>query len=189
MLTQAARRFSITRSAMRSAAARSGRLVNTNSVRMREPLVNGWITKLESQNLFYARVVQAPRLAHEIVRFGERGARHARRPRQASGIGDQVQPVAHLHARVVARVVETLGRLVLQRAAGDRGEVVGMDVVGVDVVLGAQHRTAGAQALEWQSVGSIDTRRAQHDETYTARGAPCGKLPLRIRAPLRARGA
>src|SRR5580765_5658206 len=135
MLTQAASRFSITRSASRSAAARSGTLVNTNSVRMGESLVNGRIAKLEPQNLFQARVVQASRFAHEIVRLpGERGARYARRPRQSRGTGDQVKPVAHLHARVVAGVVDALGRFVLKRTAGDRGEIVAVDVVGIDVV-------------------------------------------------------
>src|SRR5580765_6975208 len=128
MLTQAASRFSITRSASRSAAARSGTLVNTNSERMGESLVNGRIAKLEPQNLFQARVVQASRLAHEIVRplgeRGARGARHTRRPRQSRGIGDQVKPVAHLHSRVVAGVVDPLRRLVLERTAGDRGEIV-----------------------------------------------------------------
>src|SRR5882672_1042025 len=98
MLTQAARRFSISRSAMRSAAARSGTLVSTNSVRMREALVDGRVAKPQAEHALHARVVEPPRLAHERIAIRRHaafdlGARKARRTRQGVTRGDQIHPV------------------------------------------------------------------------------------------------
>src|SRR5678815_1131485 len=106
MLTHAARRFSITRSAMRSAAARSGRLVSTSSVRMFQPFMDGREAQADAELALEFAIVKPPRFAHEIAGVGERGTRHPRRSRQARGVGYEVQPVAQLHARVVAGVID-----------------------------------------------------------------------------------
>src|SRR5678815_4094578 len=106
MLTQAARRFSISRSAMRSAAARSGTLVNTNSVRMGEALVDGRVAEAQPEHALHARVVEAARLAHERIAFRRHAAldlraRQARRPRQAVARSDELHPVGHAQLAVV----------------------------------------------------------------------------------------
>ena len=48
-----------------------------------------------------------------------------------------------------------------QRGDTGRREVVGVDVVGVAVIGRAQRRQPLVQALDGQTVGSIDTRGAQ----------------------------
>src|SRR5688572_32838916 len=70
MLTQAARRFSTSMSARRSAAARSGRLVNTKSVLMLQTLVDRRMAQPDAQLALQARIVQPARLVHERVQLG-----------------------------------------------------------------------------------------------------------------------
>src|SRR5262245_38443560 len=118
MLTQAARRCSITRSAIFSAAARSGRLVSTSRVRMFQPFEDGRIAKLHAQDPFRAGVVELTGFGHEIVLDDGR----ARRARQSCTVGDKIEPVAHLHARVIAGVVDARRSIVLERATHDRRE-------------------------------------------------------------------
>src|SRR5688572_26518278 len=110
MFTQAATRFSISASASRSAAARSGRFVSTSKLRMFEPFLNRRMTQANSQRALQASVVQAPRVVHEGQQFrryapGRLGARDARRARQAGAVGDQIEPGTHLELGVVRRVV------------------------------------------------------------------------------------
>src|SRR5438270_4595897 len=100
MLTQAASFFSTSASASRSAAARSGRLVNTNSVLMAQSFVHGGMAQAHAQHALQACVVQAARLLHERERLrwhksGDLAARHTRRSRQAGVVGYPVQPLAH----------------------------------------------------------------------------------------------
>ena len=57
-----------------------------------------------------------------------------------------------------------LRRAPVQGRHAGAGQVVGMDVVGVDIVLGAQHRAAAHQALTRVAAGpvsGIDARDAQ----------------------------
>ena len=70
-----------------------------------------------------------------------------RRARQAVEVGRQVEVVAHLQLAVVAGVVDALRPPAPQRRGQRARQVVGVDVVGVDVVLGAQHRRALAAAV------------------------------------------
>src|SRR5205085_8103244 len=100
MLTHAARFFCTSVSASRSAAGRSGRLVNTKSALMGESFAYGGIRKPHAEHLLQARVLQSPGLAHEAKcprrhEIGDALARDARRARQVSVIGDEIQPVAH----------------------------------------------------------------------------------------------
>ena len=60
----------------------------------------------------------------------------------------QVEPVSHPQLAVVGRVVDAVRRIVFEGARDARGEIVGVDVAGVDVVLRAQDRRTGPQSLE-----------------------------------------
>src|SRR5258706_4857377 len=91
--THAARRCSIRRLAMRSATARSGTLVNTNSALMLESLVNGGVAQAHAEQALHACVVEAARLGHERVALRRHAARdlaarQARRMRQAASRAD-----------------------------------------------------------------------------------------------------
>src|SRR5205807_682218 len=107
MLTQAASCFSTSRSASRSAAERSGRLVNTKSVLMPQSFIDGRVAQAHAEHLLHAPVVEATRFAHERIKIsrGEIGhlcTGYALGPRQAGVLGDEVKPVAHLHFRGVS---------------------------------------------------------------------------------------
>src|SRR6185369_13735211 len=121
MLTQAASRFSTRLSASRSAAARSGRLVNTNSVLMRQSFIYGRVAQLQAENPLQAPVVQSPRFVHERKQL--RGyarlrlaACDAQRPWQPGARRDEVEPLAHLETAIVRGVVGARGCVVLERA-------------------------------------------------------------------------
>src|ERR1700694_5864067 len=110
MLTQAASCFSISISASRSAAARSGRLVNTKSVLMPQSFVDGWVAQAHAEHLLHAAVVQPARFGHE----GQKLRRNAptrffpgnsRWTRQTGMLCDEVQPIRHFHFGVVCDVV------------------------------------------------------------------------------------
>src|SRR5690349_17885920 len=106
MLTHAARFCCTSVSASRSAAGRSGRLVNTKSVLMGESFAYRGIQEPHAEHLLQARVIQSPRLAHEAQRrrrheICEALTRYARRAGQASIVGDQIEPVAHAQLAIV----------------------------------------------------------------------------------------
>ncbi len=112
------------------------------------------------------------------------GARHAWRPGKTTKIGGEVEVVAHAQLGVVADVVDALGRAPVQcRDAGTR-QVVGMDVVGVDVVLAHQHRRAAREALARMArpVGGVDARHAQHAHPHAARASEVAHSRLGIGA-------
>src|SRR5690348_9871826 len=128
MLTHAARFFCTSTSASRSAAARSGRLVNTKSVLMRESFAYRGIGEPQAEHLLQARVVQSPRLAHEAQRLRRQQicdalARYARRARQVSVGGDQIEPIAHAQLAIVGGVIDAGRRIRLERARERRGQI------------------------------------------------------------------
>src|SRR5919197_520226 len=99
MFTHAASFFSTSDCASRSATARSGKLVNTNSVFITQSFVHCGMAKPHAEHRLQPAIVEAPRLLHEAeqLRRHERAdllTRHARRSRQARMIGDEVQPLA-----------------------------------------------------------------------------------------------
>src|SRR5262245_58789758 len=120
MLTHAASCFSTSMSARRSATARSGTLVNTNSVLMEYSLLHGWVSELHAEPMLHPRIVEPPRLAHERIDLGTHARRYersrkARRARQAMTIGDEVHPVCHQELAVVGRVVDARRGVQLER--------------------------------------------------------------------------
>jgi hypothetical protein len=61
----------------------------------------------------------------------------ARRARQMERVGDEVEPRTHLHLAVVAHVVRAV-RAAAEKRSDDRAcEIVGVDVIRIDVVVGA----------------------------------------------------
>jgi hypothetical protein len=96
------------------------------------------------------------------------GARDARRARQAAEVGRQVEVVAHAQLAVVAGVQHALRQPAVQRGHAGARQVVGVDVVGVDVVLGRQHRRAALQALARVAAGAVAGVDAGHAQDVTA---------------------
>jgi hypothetical protein len=147
---------------------------------MAQSMLNGRVLQPHAQDTLEAAVVEAPRFQHEGQKpLGNRllGGlqRNARRAPQAMRVGDEIQPIPELHFGVVARVIDARRRIVVERAAHDRGEIICMDMVGIDIVLRTQHRRSGAQPRERQAVAGIDPRRAQYDEGNASGGAPFGE--------------
>src|SRR5688572_15367889 len=99
MLTQAASCRPISVSARRSAAARSGRLVNTSSVAMvqmsPESVVDGGVTQPYPQFVFQQAVGKAARFRGEGI---DRLA--AGKARQAGEVRHQVEPISQLQLAV-----------------------------------------------------------------------------------------
>src|SRR3954452_7962195 len=111
MFTQAATCFSSSWSASFSAAARSGRLVKTSRTLISQSLVDRWVAQPDAEHALQPRVVEAPRFLHERKQggrnyLGREPLRDAWRPRQRVGVGDQVEPVPHLHHAVVRGIVD-----------------------------------------------------------------------------------
>jgi hypothetical protein len=139
-----------------------------------------------------AAIVETARLAHERQR---RGAQHlgrllaadARRSRQTESVGDEIIPIAHVQFRVIAGVHDTVGPAPLQRGEANSGKIVGVNVVGVHVLLFSQGGQAATQPFERQAVGSIDSRNAKDGNAATGRAAEVAQLPFRIETPLAAR--
>src|SRR5437660_466487 len=94
MLTQAASCFSTSR----SAAARSGRLVNTKSVLMPQSFIDGRVAQAHAEHLLHAPVVEPTGFAHERIKIFRKQIAHlctgyARGPRQAGVLGHEVKPI------------------------------------------------------------------------------------------------
>src|SRR5918992_1319311 len=142
MLTHAASCFSISMSASLSAAARSGRLVNTKSLLMPQSFINGAVAQRDAEDVLQARIIEAARFGSERLSDWT-----AWRPGQAAEIGDQVEPVAQFHLGIVGGVVNAGQRIGLERTNHDRGKVIGVNVARIDVI---KHRHSRAQALERQ---------------------------------------
>ena len=110
------------------------------------------IAQAHAQFLAQAAVVQPPRLGEKThLQRRQRarciGARQARRTLQAERIGDGIEVLAHRELAVVADVIDALRHCAKQgRHAGLR-QIVGMDVVGVDVVGRREQRRAAAHTF------------------------------------------
>jgi hypothetical protein len=76
---------------------------------------------------------------------GGRGSRNASATSRTTG---------HLELGVVATLYARLGRAVEHRGDRRAREIVGVDVVRVDIVVGREHRRAVTDALERQRVSA-----------------------------------
>lgn len=98
--------------------------------------------------------------------------RQTRHPGQPEAIGNEIEIVAHLDLRVVGRVVRSVAAPVAQRRAGQHRQILGVDMIGIDVVLIPQRGGCPLQAFNGQAIGSIDSGDAQDaddDATPTQR--------------------
>jgi hypothetical protein len=146
--------------------------------------------------MLQAVVVEPTRLGHETPlqrahRGAQRLARKARRACHAEHVGDRVVVLAHAQLAVVAGVHDALRARPEQRCHAGPRQVVGMDVVGVDVVLGRQQRRRTRQALARVAavaVECIDARHAQHAGREAEDAAMPAYALLGVDAALRARG-
>jgi len=146
---------------------------------------DGRIGKLRTQFPLHATVVDPARFAHEGQRDGRQSLDdlppiEARRPREGERIGHRIEVVAHLHVRIVADVIHTTGERTKERQTGQASEIHGMDVVGMDIVFGTQHRITAPQPVERQAVGRIDARRAQHRYPHPCASAKSAQTLLCI---------
>ena len=98
-------------------------------------------------------------------------ARDAGRFGQTIQAGGQVKVVAHFQIGVVGDVDHALRLAAPQSRSAGAGQIVGMDVVGVDVFLGHQHGRAFEQALTRRTafaVGGVNAWDAQHTHPHAA---------------------
>ena len=104
----------------------------------------------------------------KLICIGERrAAASARAMRGGRGrpqqVGDEVEVVAHLQLAVVADVDGALRQAAVQRRDAGARQVVGMDVVRVDVVVGARAPACRARsALARIAAGAIERVDAGH---------------------------
>ncbi len=106
-------------------------------------------------------VGKPPRFAHEahLHRRHSRRRGRARYPRwfrQAGKAGHTVEMIAHAQLGVVACVIDALRRTAEQRSHTRARQIVGMDVVGVDVVSGLEHRIAASKPVARIAAGAVE---------------------------------
>ena len=103
------------------------------------------------------------------------------------GVGDGVEPAAHLQIRIVGHVVRAVRQAAEYRGNGGTREIVGMDVIGEDVILGTKHRRSLLQPIERQARLGVDSRRAQDRQSHAIPCRPAPKTVLGRNAAVRAR--
>ena len=103
----------------------------------------------------------------------------------SGAVGDQVEKIADQHGHVVAGVVDTVRPWRLQRPHEDRGKVVGVDVIAVDIVFGTQCGQTFRQALQGQAVGRINAGHPENHDLHPMLSAPLRNGHFSIQAPLR----
>ena len=116
--------------------------------------------QLQAQLFFHAGVVQAAGLFHEAQQHQGQGlvgctARNAGGSGQAHQVSGQIEVVAHLQVGVIAHVDHALRLATPQGGSAGAGQIVGVDVVGVNVVLRQQHRGFLEQTLAWRATFAV----------------------------------
>ena len=142
----------------------------------REPVGDCRIAQHQAQLALHAPLTRRRDSPRKLICSGESAAaasraREARRSRQPEAIGDEVEVVAHAQIAVVDDVDDALRPAAMQRGDAGARQVVGVDVAGVDVVDGGEHRRAAHDALARIAAGAIervDARDAQHRRDGTA---------------------
>ena len=86
------------------------------------------------------------------------------------GVGDGIEPAAHLHFGVVAHVVRPIGLRAEQRRDGRAREIVGVHVIGEDVVVRVQRRASPAGSAR-AAAASRRRSPARAGSTARRRGA------------------
>ncbi len=99
----------------------------------------------------------------------ELDAIHARRSRQAHGIGDLIEIFTHPQLAVVNHIDNAPRAATKDRKPCGDGQIVGVNVVGEHVIADRQRRRAGAQPLDRQTLGRVDAWRAKNCKSLVAR--------------------
>lgn len=92
------------------------------------------------------------------------------------GSGDAVEVIGHFQVRVIDRIVGAIGGTAPDRRAAGGGEIVGVDVIGEYVLVGGQRRQPLFQPRQRQTIGGVDSGRAQ-DADGDAAPRPPGPQP------------
>lgn len=82
--------------------------------------------------------------------------------RQAEDVSGEIEVFAHFQRAVIDGIVNPPGPATKQRDAGDVREIIGMNVISVDVVLGLQHWITAFEPRSRQTVGGINAGCAQN---------------------------
>ena len=97
-------------------------------------------------------------------------------------VGNGVEVFAHLEPRVVGDVVTAIRAAVAQGGDNDSGEVVGLDVVGIHVLIGMQCGQLTLQSFKWQSVAGVDARYAQDADAAALAAGEIAQYRLGVEA-------
>jgi hypothetical protein len=108
------------------------------------------------------------------------GSTQSLRPRQPESIGHAVEILAHLQLRIVGDVVGAVRPSMLQRGAAGGRQIVGMDVVGEDIVCRLQSRGALLQPFHRQAITGIDPGRTQDADGDTGAAPESAQLTFGI---------
>lgn len=93
------------------------------------------------------------------------------------GSGDAIEVVGHFQVRVIDCIVGAIGGTAPDRRAASGGEIVGVDVIGIHILVGDQRWQSPLQASQRQTIGGVDTGRAQ-DADGDAAPRPPGPQPV-----------
>jgi len=131
-----------------------------------DSLAHGREGKTQFQFLFYTPISDTPRFAHERHLDGRKNgtgslARQTRRTCESESIGHQIKIIRHFQIRVINHIVGAVRPPATQGGDTGGGEVGGMDMIGVRIITGAQRRQRLFQAFERQTLGGVNTWRAQ----------------------------
>ena len=94
--------------------------------------------------------------------------REARRARQTETVGNQIEIIAHSDFRIVGRIVRPVASSSAQRGTRQPGQIIGMNVIGEHIVVGAQDGLAFSQTGKRKAFCGIDSRGAQDADDDSA---------------------
>ena len=107
---------------------------------------------------------------------------HARRTRQGKTVSHRIEIIGHAQFGIIDRIVNAIGCTALQGCTAGPGQIVSMDVVGVDVLIGHQGRHRTLQALDRQPFSRVNAGHAQNTDGDTKATSPGTQGSFRIAA-------
>ncbi len=100
----------------------------------------------------------------------------------------QIKIFRHLYFTAITDIIDSSRATALQSGDGDACQIVGVNVIGVDIIFVAQDRSLAAQTLERQPIRGVYPRDAQNDNRDPIARSPFAELRLRIKPPPGAEG-
>ena len=120
------------------------------------------------------------RQQHRRYHFFQFGSWQARRALQVARVGNHIEVFRHLHLRIVDCVIDATGLPPIQGHNDNARQVVGMDMIRVDIIFRSQCRRAFLQTLDRQPVVRIDSRHAKNRQSRTRPASPSTQCILCI---------